>query len=418
MKWGIGTLTILLIAALALAACGPAASSGDKTLEITTWKLDAYVDAEGQTVEVLASSEITARFEAGQVAGSAGCNRYMGTYLASGKTLTVEVGGVTMMFCPPEALMEQEMAYLATLNRAATHEIDGDQLVIKDDDGKTILTYSELEPKPLAGPTWELTWYDNGRGGLTTPLAGTEITALFGEDGQLSGSAGCNNYTTSYEAAEADDADKITVGPAASTLMECPEPEGIMEQEFAYLAALTTATKYEIEGDELRLLNAEGLKAAVYTAKTEAAAFALETLQNAEYQTEWTREGTVRLEDGEYQAPAAPGSASEIVIALTEHIAVGELSGQPAATPILFSSGGGSGTFYELHVLVERNGQPYDVAWTQLGDRVQINSVAIEDNQIAVDMVTHGPDDPMCCPTLQVVQTYALQGEELVLTSE
>jgi hypothetical protein len=106
------------------------------------------------------------------------------------------------------------------------------------------------------------------------------------------------------------------------------------------------------------------------------------------------------------------------VIALTEHIAVGELSGQPAATPILFSSGGGSGTFYELHVLVERNGQPYDVAWTQLGDRVQINSVAIEDNQIAVDMVTHGPDDPMCCPTLQVVQTYALQGEELVLTSE
>jgi len=143
-----------------------------------------------------------------------------------------------------------------------------------------------------------------------------------------------------------------------------------------------------------------------------------EGLQNAEYQTEWTETGTVKLENGEYRAPAAPGSASEIVIGLTDQMAFGELDGQPAAAVILFSSGGGSGTFLELHVMVERQGEPYDLAWTYLGDRVQINSLTIKDDQIAVDMVTHGPDDPLCCPTQQVVQTYALQGEELVLTSE
>ena len=115
---------------------------------------------------------------------------------------------------------------------------------------------------------------------------------------------------------------------------------------------------------------------------------------------------------------AAPGSASEIVIALTEHISMGELDGQPAAAVILYSSGGGSGTFYELHVMVDRDEQPYDIAWTQLGDRVQINTLAVEGDEIVVDMVTHGPDDPMCCPTQQVVQTYALQGEELTRTSE
>jgi hypothetical protein len=147
-------------------------------------------------------------------------------------------------------------------------------------------------------------------------------------------------------------------------------------------------------------------------------ALTAEALQNAEYQTEWTPEGAVRLEDGEYRAPAAPGSASEIVISLTEYMAVSELDGQPAAAVILYSSGGGSGTFYELHIMVEKNGQPHDVAWTQLGDRVQINSLAIEGSKITVDMVTHGPDDPMCCPTQQVVQTYALQGKELVQTSE
>jgi heat shock protein HslJ len=421
MKRSTGVLAILVMVALMMAACGPATSSEHKTLEKTTWKLDSYLDSAGQVVEALADSEITARFEADQVAGSAGCNRYMGTYMANGKALTVEVGGVTMMFCGPETLMDQEMAYLATMNRAASHEIDGDRLVIKDKGGKSILTYSELEPKPLAGPTWELTWYDKGGSGLTTPLAGTEITALFSDatgEAQVAGSAGCNNYTAAYEAAETDQGNTISIGPAASTMMECSEPEGIMEQEIAYLTALATANTYQVEDDELSLLNAEGLKAAVYTARIEAAAFALEALRNAEYRTEWTPEGTARLENGEYRAPAAPGSASEIVISLTEYMAVGELAGQPAAAVVLYSSGGGSGTFVELHVMVELDGHPYDAAWMQLGDRVQINSLAIEDNQIVVDMVTHGPDDPMCCPTQQVVQTYALQGEELVQTSE
>lgn len=141
-------------------------------------------------------------------------------------------------------------------------------------------------------------------------------------------------------------------------------------------------------------------------------------LQGAEYQTQWTPEGVVRLENGEYRAPAAPGSASEIVVALTEYVATGELNGESAAAVILYSSGGGSGTFYELHVMGERDSQPHDVAWTLLGDRVQINSLAIEKNEIVVDMVTHAPDDPMCCPTQHVVQTYALQGETLVQTSE
>ena len=136
------------------------------------------------------------------------------------------------------------------------------------------------------------------------------------------------------------------------------------------------------------------------------------------YQTQLIPEGKVRLENGEHRAPAAPGAASEIVIGLTKHIAVGELDGQPAAAVVLHSSGGGSGTFMELHVMVERDGKPYDVAWALLGDRVKINSVSIKDGKIVVDMVTHGPNDPMCCPTQQVVQTYVLQGDQLVQTSK
>jgi heat shock protein HslJ len=42
----------------------------------------------------------------------------------------------------------------------------------------------------------------------------------------------------------------------------CSEPEGIMEQETEYLAALETAATYNIEGERLQLRTAEGSLAA------------------------------------------------------------------------------------------------------------------------------------------------------------
>jgi heat shock protein HslJ len=52
-----------------------------------------------------------------------------------------------------------------------------------------------------------------------------------------------------------------------------------------------------------------------------------------------------------------------------------------------------------------------NVATTSLGDRAQINSLIIEQDQIVVEMVTHSPDDPMCCPTQIVRDTFALEEE-------
>ena len=39
--------------------------------------------------------------------------------------------------------------------------------------------------------------------------------------------------------------------------MFCEEPEGVMEQEAAYLAALQSAATFSIEGDQLWLRTAE-----------------------------------------------------------------------------------------------------------------------------------------------------------------
>ena len=142
-----------------------------------------------------------------------------------------------------------------------------------------------------------------------------------------------------------------------------------------------------------------------------------ETLANMEYQNEFTESGTAPLENGEYREQAAPGSATETKVMLTDYVAAGELNGQPSIAVVLVTDPGGSGTFYTLHVVQEVDGQPTDVAATLLGDRVQINGITIENNQIIVDMITFAPDDPMCCPTQEVIQTYELQDGELVLTS-
>lgn len=140
-------------------------------------------------------------------------------------------------------------------------------------------------------------------------------------------------------------------------------------------------------------------------------------LANATYPSQYTNSGSVTLENGRFSEPVAPGSATEIKVQVTRYLAYGQLNGQPAAAIVLLSDPGGSGSFYDLHVMVSQNGQPVSVASTMLGDRVQINSMAIENNQIVVDMVQAGPDDPMCCPTQHVIKTLAWQGDQLVETS-
>jgi hypothetical protein len=184
------------------------------------------------------------------------------------------------------------------------------------------------------------------------------------------------------------------------------------------------AATYQIEGESLELRDAEGTRMVRYVVRSEDTSsggtdFALgeAALKNMEYRSEWTQSGTAPLTDGEYREQAAPGSATETIVQLTPFVAYGELNGQPAAAVVLVTDPGGSGTFYELAVVTEQDGQPVHVASASLGDRVQINSIAVENNQIVVDMVHHGPQDPMCCPTEHVVQTYELQGNQLVQTS-
>jgi heat shock protein HslJ len=398
---------------------------GPSPLVGTPWGLVSFSDGRGTVSSLLVGTEITALFgEDGSLTGSAGCNNYATSVEIQDNRITVTSPvASTMMMCP-EPVMEQERAYLGALESVAAFQIEGDVLELTNAAGQATLTFKVIEPTPLVGTPWQAGWYNNGKGGFASVVLGTEITALFDADGNVSGSAGCNNYSAGYEVDGPASAASgtISIGPAATTRMMCAEPEGIMEQENAYLAALQSATNYQIEGDQLLLTDADGTKLAQYKAQVgipggEEAGLTTEVLGNMEYQSEWTQSGTAPLTNGEYREQAAPGSATETIVRLTDHVAYGLLNGQDAAAVVLVTDPGGSGTFYDLAIVVEQDGQPTNLATTSLGDRVQISSLAITGNEIVVEMVTHGPDDPMCCPTQKVVQTYALEGDQLMQTS-
>jgi hypothetical protein len=124
----------------------------------------------------------------------------------------------------------------------------------------------------------------------------------------------------------------------------------------------------------------------------------------------------VTLVDGHAEEPAAPGSASMITADMHPEAAWGDLDGDGdlEAVTVVYVSGGGSGTFRYLVVYDEVDGLPIQLASTILGDRVKIDGLAVDEGRAVLAVTTHGPDDPMCCPTMEDTMTYSLIGGELL----
>jgi len=161
------------------------------------------------------------------------------------------------MACPDGSL---GTLFIEQLGNAAILFFDGGDLLldIKFDGGTMRFT---AQPSGLAGTAWVVTAYNNGREAVVSLLDGTAITAEFGADGSLSGSAGCNRYNTSFQTT-ADGG--FSAGPTATTRMLCPTPEGIMEQEQAFIAALESAATYQVRGDTLEMRTADDALALMF----------------------------------------------------------------------------------------------------------------------------------------------------------
>lgn len=108
----------------------------------------------------------------------------------------------------------------------------------------------EAEPPPV--DFLEVEWTVTSIGGR--PVSGVQpLTLTIAADLRAGGSGGCNSFFTEATI----ESDTIAFGPPAATRMAC-EPV-IMDQEFAYFAALSATASYEHDSQGLRLLDAAGI---------------------------------------------------------------------------------------------------------------------------------------------------------------
>jgi hypothetical protein len=143
----------------------------------------------------------------------------------------------------------------------------------------------------------------------------------------------------------------------------------------------------------------------------------LETLKNAKYQI--PGEEPFQLENGVYYLPPQPPDAppEDWTITLVEPVAFGDVDGDGVEDGIVILSAryGGTGAFKYVAVVLNHDGQLYNVASAFLGDRTVVNAIDIlPSGEIRVDAIVHGPEDPLCCPTQPQVLRFQLVGEELV----
>lgn len=100
-----------------------------------------------------------------------------------------------------------------------------------------VLPGSEWVPIELSGKVFEPT---------------SEIFVRFEQDGRFFGNDGCNSISGAFVTY----GDAILFGPAAATMMACPEE--IMKEGRSFVSALMAARLYERDHTALALSDAEG----------------------------------------------------------------------------------------------------------------------------------------------------------------
>jgi heat shock protein HslJ len=241
----------------------------------TSWQLESFGNPE-DNVPALPGLTSTLNFLASRYGGYAGCNWYLGVYEVGESTIRLGTPAQSRTYCPDPAANDQEAMFLSALTNIVEYQLEGDKLFGYATGHQLTVTLLPAEPVPLEGTVWQLTFINDGK--LWQPLIlDTTITAQFDGD-QLSGSAGCNDYSAAIErGTETGTIEGIDVMTKTLTIGEltvgsetCAEPRGVMEQEERFLTTLRSAASYVDEGNTLAIYDAGLEPLLVFGARHEA----------------------------------------------------------------------------------------------------------------------------------------------------
>ena len=134
----------------------------------------------------------------------------------------------------------------------------------------------------------------------------------------------------------------------------------------------------------------------------------VQQIRNAQYQLGLPDSlQIVQLTDGKFEQGTS-GNTDFISVFVTDFVARGDLNGdnEDEIAVLISENYGGTGTFVFLAIYSNVAGTPMFQTSKLVDDRPQINTLFIEDNEIFLDAIIHGFEDPMCCPTLKTARQF------------
>ncbi len=183
-------IPILIGLALAISGCANP-STTPATLENTTWIVTAI---DGQATS--SDHQPTMAFGAGQVTGSASCNRYTGAYTQTSTGISFSQVIITQVACDDSALVAQEARFTAALGKVTKLAGSATDPELCDASGKVVLKLTQPTPvetaKALTGTDWSLSAITSADA-TTAVITGSSVTLQIGETNFTATS--CDSFT-------------------------------------------------------------------------------------------------------------------------------------------------------------------------------------------------------------------------------
>ncbi|MCP9785293.1 META domain-containing protein [Cyanobium sp. N5-Cardenillas] len=107
----------------------------------STWRVAGFNNGRQALVSPILGTSLSLRFiQGGQLAGSAGCNRFTAPVRLEGSRLRIGTPVTTRRRCAGAGVMEQEQQFLAALPTAASLRLEGESLELRRADGAIALS--------------------------------------------------------------------------------------------------------------------------------------------------------------------------------------------------------------------------------------------------------------------------------------
>jgi heat shock protein HslJ len=251
-----GLILLMMSSCAQPGVANPGKSEGKSSrLVDTLWTVKQLGDETGATIQTLSLTFVSPD----RVNGHDGCNAFSARVTMTDSTIRIGDKLLGTMAACPEDVEARARTYHALLLKINRYQLYDVILELMDATGKTLITLTPTS-QSLAGISWQAISYHNGRQAVVSLIVGTKISAKFGEDGRITGHAGCNAYFAAYQVS----GQTIVIHSPGATRRACAEPAGVMEQETQYLQALAMATRYQMSGIRLELRNPQGSLMAVF----------------------------------------------------------------------------------------------------------------------------------------------------------